>query len=85
MKSEIATVTSKGQVTLPINVRKSFGIKKNSKLIFYVEGDSLYIEKYGNPLKYAGFLKDSKIKHITNKELKNIRAAGKIFDNKNAN
>ena len=46
---------------------------------------SYYIEKYGNPLKYAGFLKDSKIKHITNKELKNIRAAGKIFDNKNAN
>ena len=34
----IATVTSKGQVTLPSSIRKKLGLRKGSKLIFIEEG-----------------------------------------------
>lgn len=35
---EVATVTSKGQVTLPVSIRKKLGLRKGSKLIFLDEG-----------------------------------------------
>jgi AbrB family looped-hinge helix DNA binding protein len=35
----IATVTSKGQLTLPIEARKRFGIKVGSKLEFIITAD----------------------------------------------
>lgn len=35
----IATVTSKGQLTLPIEARKRFGIKAGSKLDFIITAD----------------------------------------------
>ena len=35
---EVATVTSKGQVTLPSSIRKKLGLRKGSKLIFIEEG-----------------------------------------------
>jgi antitoxin PrlF len=34
---EVATVTSKGQVTLPASIRKRLGLRKGSKLIFLDE------------------------------------------------
>jgi len=34
---EVATVTSKGQVTLPASIRKRLGLRKGSKLIFVEE------------------------------------------------
>ena len=35
----IATVTSKGQLTLPIEARRKFGIRAGSKLDFIIVGD----------------------------------------------
>ena len=35
----IATVTSKGQLTLPIEARRRFGIRAGSKLEFIITGD----------------------------------------------
>jgi antitoxin PrlF len=35
---EIATVTSKGQVTLPASIRRKLRLRKGSKLIFLEEG-----------------------------------------------
>ena len=35
--AEVATVTSKGQVTLPASIRKKLGLRKGSKLIFLEE------------------------------------------------
>lgn len=35
---EVATVTSKGQVTLPVSVRKRLGLRRGSKLIFLNDG-----------------------------------------------
>ena len=39
--AEIATVTSKGQVTLPATIRRKLGLRKGSKLIFLEEGQEV--------------------------------------------
>jgi len=39
--SAIATVTSKGQVTLPVSVRRRLGIEAGDQLAFTVEDDHL--------------------------------------------
>ncbi len=35
---EVAKVSSKGQVTLPVSIRRRLGLRKGSKLIFLEEG-----------------------------------------------
>ncbi len=37
MKEIISTVTSKGQVTIPAEVRKYLGIKTNDKIAFVID------------------------------------------------
>ena len=39
MKEIIATVTSKGQVTIPVEVRRHLGVSEHSKLAFVIESD----------------------------------------------
>src|SRR5215470_11988511 len=39
MKSLIATVSSKGQVTLPTEVRKHLGVHQGSRIIFVLDDD----------------------------------------------
>ncbi len=36
---EIATVTSKGQVTLPVSIRKKLGLRKGSRIVFLDAGE----------------------------------------------
>lgn len=40
---ELAKVTSKGQVTIPIEIRKRLGIKNGDKVLFYEEGGRIYM------------------------------------------
>ena len=40
---ELAKVTSKGQITIPIDIRKKFGLQEGSKVLFMEEGDKVYI------------------------------------------
>jgi antitoxin PrlF len=59
--TNIATVTSKGRVTVPIEVRNRLGLKEGDRLAFVSEGGEILLrldrgEK--NPFsKYAGALK----------------------------
>jgi antitoxin PrlF len=39
-----ASVTSKGQVTIPAAIRRALGIRRGSRLLFRVENDNLVIE-----------------------------------------
>jgi len=41
----VATVTSKGQITLPMSVRKRLGLRKGSKLVFLEAGEEVRIFK----------------------------------------
>lgn len=40
---ELAKVTSKGQITIPIEIRKKLGIKEGSKVLFLEEGGRIYL------------------------------------------
>ena len=42
---EQATVTSKGQITLPAKIRRKLDIKPGSKVFFFEEGDDVVIKK----------------------------------------
>ena len=39
MTTELATVTSKGQVTIPKAIREALGIRQKDKLLFVLEDD----------------------------------------------
>lgn len=41
---ELAKVTSKGQITIPIEIRKKLGIKEGSKVLFLEEAGRIYLE-----------------------------------------
>lgn len=40
---ELAKVTSEGQITIPIEIRKKLGIKEGSKVIFLEEAGRIYL------------------------------------------
>lgn len=40
---DLAKVTSKGQVTIPIEIRKKLGIKNGDKVLFVEEGGRIYV------------------------------------------
>lgn len=40
---ELAKVTSKGQITIPIEIRKKLGIKEGSKVLFLEESGRIYL------------------------------------------
>lgn len=40
---ELAKITSKGQITIPIAIRKQLGVKDGDKVMFVQEGDKIII------------------------------------------
>ena len=41
---ELAKITSKGQITIPIQIRKSLGVKEGDKVVFINEGNKIIVE-----------------------------------------
>lgn len=41
MKEIVSTITSKGQVTIPAEVRRHLGVKRSDKLSFVIEPDGI--------------------------------------------
>ncbi len=57
MKEIVSTITSKGQVTIPAEVRKHLGLKTNDKISFVIEdqgGVRLKAPRYPNIASVAG-------------------------------
>jgi len=46
----MSTVTSKGQTTVPSQVRKALGIAPRQKIIYEIEGDSVRLRAAGGSL-----------------------------------
>ena len=40
---ELAKITSKGQITLPIDIRRKLGVKEGDKVLFVEESGRIYI------------------------------------------
>ncbi|MDR0350575.1 MAG: AbrB/MazE/SpoVT family DNA-binding domain-containing protein [Coriobacteriales bacterium] len=41
---KLATVTSKGQITIPVSIRRELGLKAGSKLLFFSKGNDIVIQ-----------------------------------------
>lgn len=51
---EITSVTSKGQVTIPLKIRQQLGIRKGSKLAFVLSGDHIELRVKEAPKQVSG-------------------------------
>ncbi len=40
---DVSRVTSKGQVTIPVEMRRKLGLKEGDKVVFFDEGDRIVI------------------------------------------
>ncbi|MFW5999609.1 MAG: AbrB/MazE/SpoVT family DNA-binding domain-containing protein, partial [Halanaerobiaceae bacterium] len=40
---ELARVSSKGQITIPIEIRKKLNLEEGDKVLFMEEGDNIYV------------------------------------------
>lgn len=40
---ELAKITSKGQITIPVSIRSKLGVKKGDKVLFLEEAGRIYI------------------------------------------
>lgn len=48
MKEILSTLTSKGQVTIPVEVRQTLGLKTGDKLAFTIEDSQVRVRKTGS-------------------------------------
>ena len=42
-RMELAKITSKGQITIPIDIRKKLGVKEGDKVLFIEEGGRIFL------------------------------------------
>ncbi len=72
--TEVIKVTSKGQVTLPADVRKKLHIDKDAYIAIDIIGDYIIMKKVGLKLKEISDIiqKSAKDKKITKKEIEKV-------------
>lgn len=63
----VSTVTSKGQVLIPVEIRKTLGIKPLDRITFIVSGNSMVAKKTPDIEMMFGSVKA--IKKLTDREL----------------
>ena len=71
----IATMTSKGQTTIPGAIRESLHLKASDKLIFIPDGDRVYIKTL--PVNIVGLAGSFKRKQATPVDFVKLREAMK--------
>ena len=59
----VRKVDELGRVVLPVELRKTFDIKKEDPLEIYVDGDSIVLKKYEPACIFCGNAKDVKRIH----------------------
>ncbi len=76
----VSTITSKGQTTIPSEVRKALGLKPNDKIAYIVDGDKVILRPIkGDILELKGKVKvASKIDFKRLREKTKQRVAKKI-------
>lgn len=77
-----STVTTKGQITIPKELRDLKGMKPNEQVLFVLKNGEVTIRKMLSFEELSGGLHNPKIKPISNKRLREIRESGEIFKDK---
>lgn len=57
----ITKITTQGQVTIPISVRKELGLSTSDKVLFVKENNRIYIKPAKNFLDLKGSIKSKKV------------------------
>lgn len=57
---QVATVSTKGQITLPVVARRALGIKPQDRVTIVMENNGIVIKAAPDFMKLAGFLGKSK-------------------------
>ena len=70
-----STVTSKGQTTIPRDVRIALKIKSGCPLLYTVEGDQVRIQVQVGASSVKGALASEKGRNLSFKEIRTIAAA----------
>lgn len=52
----VSTVTIKGQVTIPVAIRESLGLKPRERVVFVKEGNRIYLKPIKSFLEMGGSL-----------------------------
>ncbi len=52
----MAKITSKGQITVPLKVRKALGVKEGDKLIFEQNGDEMVVRPDKQKNRFAKYM-----------------------------
>jgi len=73
--SQIVSITSQGQITIPALIRHQLGLDKYKKAIVNIEGSKVVIKPIPNIMDLAGILNNKAVKN------KNIQAIIKIEKN----
>ncbi|QNQ82268.1 AbrB/MazE/SpoVT family DNA-binding domain-containing protein [Lactobacillus sp. PV037] len=56
----IRKMSQKGQIVIPVSIRKALGLEKGTKLSFKLNGDEITIKKAPSVLEWAEVLKEGR-------------------------
>lgn len=80
MENNTTVITQKGQVTIPIELRRKFGLQKNTRVRIEESKAGILITPTLSVSDLGGILKVSdKNKIVTEKDLRKIREDGDMF------
>lgn len=81
MSNHINKITSKGQVTIPADLRKKYNLSKGKKIIFIETEDGILIKPVLSEMrKLRGFLKNKVDLNRMEEDLKELRREWRIDD-----
>jgi len=58
-----ATVTSQGQITIPVEIRRKLNLGKNRKIILKFENNTIFMESEPDIMQLSGILSNRAIKN----------------------
>jgi len=58
-----ATVTSQGQITIPVEIRRKLKLDKNRKIVLKLENNTIFMESEPDIMQLSGILSDHAIKN----------------------
>lgn len=58
-----ATVTSQGQITIPVEIRRKLRLDKNRRIVLKFENNTIFMESEPDIMQLSGILSDRAIKN----------------------
>lgn len=76
----ISTITSKGQITLPVKLRKELGVEPSDKIVFARKNGDILLQKLPSIDSIFGSLSNPKVRPLTVQQMNKLTNKG-MFNN----